>query len=498
MYHAALTQLGAHAPPLAVSLGGVVGVAGGLAVSLLVILFALKNFLHICRPNEVLIFTGRKRTKNGVDLGPMIVMPHGREDQPEEAAGGGRGRKWRIPVIERVDRMDMRNLSIDIVVENAYSAGNIPLRIHAIANVKIHSDPTKIRNAIERFLGRELREIYIVAQQTLEGAVREVVADMTPEQVNEDRLTFAEKLMESAVKDFNKLGLELDTLKIQNVADSTNYLDSLGRPRIARVLRDAENAENQAMQEITQAQAEAKRRSEVAKAQAETAILQKRNELAKVRAELDGEAQSVEREATAAANTARAQAEQELQRIRSKLEERRLQADVVIPAETRREAELIRAKGDAAPTAENGRALIEVLEATTAAWNAMGDNAREIYVIQHLDEIISTVVDNMDEIEIGEVNVLDRGDGSALAAYAAAYPQTIAAVLRALRETVGIDIPAILAEDGRSQAGSGGPGAGGGGPGPKRSVVGKPAGSGLKPPSLSTSPSHPLAPKELL
>ena len=497
MHTLALIELGALTPPLAVSAGGVVGAAGSLAIGLLVLLMLIRNFLHICRPNEVLIFTGRKRTKNGVDLGPMIIMPHGRVDQPEEFAGGGRGRKWQIPIIERVDRMDMRNLSIDIVVENAYSAGNIPLRIHAIANVKIHSDPTRIRNAVERFLGQELREIYVVAQQTLEGAVREVVADMTPEQVNEDRLTFAEKLIESAIKDFDKLGLELDTLKIQNVSDSTNYLDSLGRPQIARVLRDAENAENQAMQEITQAQAEAKQRSEVAKAQAETAILQKRNMLAKVRAELDGEAQSVEREAAAAANTARAQAEQELQRIRAKLEQLRLQADVIIPAEARRQAEAIRAKGDAAPTAENGRALVEVLEATTKAWNAMGENAREIYVIQHLEEIVGTVVEHMDNIDVGEVNVLDRGDGSALAAYAAAYPQTVAAVLRALRETIGVDVPAVLAGSDKPPGGGGG---GGGGRGLKRSLSApsaRPAGGGLKPPSLSTSPSAPLAPKEL-
>ncbi|PRQ04712.1 SPFH domain / Band 7 family protein [Enhygromyxa salina] len=499
MYPAALSQLGALAPPLAeITLGTVVGGAAGLAVVLLFALLVIKNFLHICQPNEVLIFTGRKRMKDGVDLGPMIILPHGRADQIEANEGGGRGRKWRIPIIERVDRMDMRNLSIDIVVENAYSAGNIPLRIHAIANVKIHSDPNRIRNAIERFLGRETREIYIVAQQTLEGAVREVVADMTPEQVNEDRLTFAEKLIESAIKDFDKLGLELDTLKIQNVADSTNYLDSLGRPRIAKVLRDAENAENQAMQEITQAQATAKRRSEVAKAQAETAILQKRNQLSKVKSELDGEAMSVEREAVAAANTARAQAEQELQRIRAQLEQRRLQADVIIPAEARRRAEAIRAKGDAAPTMENGRALVEVLEATTKAWNAMGDNAREIYVIQHLEEIIATVTDHMDDIDIGEVNVLDRGDGSALAAYAAAYPQTVAAVLRALRETIGIDIPAVLAGDGGPSGGepSGGGSSGGGAKLPLGVGRGKPGG-GLKPPSLSTSPSHPLAPKEL-
>ncbi|MCA9684302.1 MAG: flotillin family protein [Myxococcales bacterium] len=481
MDQSALMHLGALAPPLAqITLTSVISTAAGLAFLLLMGLMLMRNFLHICQPNEVLIFTGRKRVKNGVDLGPMIIMPHGHADQPHEHEGGGAGRAWLIPIIERVDSMDMRNLSIDIVVENAYSAGNIPLRIHAIANVKIHSDPSKIRNAVERFLGRERREIYVVAQQTLEGAVREVVADMTPEQVNEDRLTFAEKLIESAVKDFDKLGLELDTLRIQNVADSTNYLDSLGRPQIARVLRDAENAENQAMQEIAQAQALAKRRSEVAKAQAETAILSKRNELAKVRAELDGEAQSVEREAVAAANTARAQAEQELQKIRSVLEQKRLQADVVIPAEARRQAEFIRAKGDAAPVAENGRALVEVLEATTAAWTAMGDNAREIYVIQHLEEIIGTVIDNMDQIEIAEVSVLDRGDGSALAAYAAAYPQTVAAVLRALRETVGIDIPAVLAA-GSDTDGSGGGGSGGGG----RLPAAKPAfaSGGLKPPS---------------
>src|SRR5690606_32707882 len=176
-----------------------------------------------------------------------------------------------------------------------------------------------------------------------------------------------------------------------------------------------------------------------------------------------------------------AQAEQELQRIRAQLEQRRLQADVIIPAEARRQAEAIRAKGDAAPTTENGRALVEVLEATTAAWNAMGENAKEIYVIQHLEEIISTVIDHMDNIDVGEVNVLDRGDGSALAAYAAAYPQTVAAVLRSLRETIGIDIPAVL-------AGGGGGGGGGSGGGGKRPVParGSSLGSPIKPPALGS------------
>jgi flotillin len=340
--------------------------------------------------------------------------------------------------------MDMTTMSIDVVVQNAYSAGNIPLQIHAIANVKIHSHPQKLRNAIERFLGQSTEEVRLVAQQTLEGALREVLAQMTPEQVNEDRLAFAENLIRSAEDDLDKLGLQLDTLKIQNVSDSTGYLDSLGRPAIAQALRDAENAENEVMQIVTQSQATAFQRAEVAHATAQTAILSKGNQRDEVKAGLDGEAQAVEREAVVAAKTARAQAEQELQKLRAQLQQKRLQADVVIPAEFHRQAQAILAKGDAASTVEDGKAMVEVLRTTAEAWNAMGPHAREIYVIQHLEEIVETVVRSMQNIDIGEVHVLDPGDGSGLSSYAAAYPQTIAAVLRALRDTTGVDVPAIL------------------------------------------------------
>ncbi len=429
-------------------LGPVIGGAVAAGFGILFFLILVKNFLYICRPNEVLIFTGRKRVdSNGNDIGPMIIMPHGASELVDDYPGTGRGRSWRIPILERVDKMDITEISTDIVVQNAYSKGNIPLKIHAIANVKIHSDPRLIRNAIERFLGRSRQEIQIVAQQTLEGALREVLAQMTPEEVNEDRLRFADELINSAKDDLDKLGLQLDTLKIQNVSDETNYLDSLGRPLIAAALRDAENAENQAQQETTEAQAMANQHAQVAKAEAETEVLMKRNALAKLKAELDGNARAVEEEAAAAAKTARAEAERGLQAERKQLENLRLQADVVIPAQIHREAEMIKAKGDAAPTIENGAAVVEVLRVTSEAWKTMGSQAKEIWVIQHLDEIIKTVVDNMKGMEVEEVSVLDPGDGSGLSSYASAYPQTVAAILRTLKDTTGVDVPAILSQE---------------------------------------------------
>ncbi|MCB9705341.1 MAG: flotillin family protein [Myxococcales bacterium] len=446
------------APPLPASLLAAADLdlttvlVGAVAVGLgiLFFLFLARNFLYVCRPNEALIFTGRARVKDGVDLGPLVVLGRGTSGQPAEFAGCGKGHAWRVPILERVDRLDMAAMSIDVVVQNAYSAGNIPLKIHAIANVKICSDPRLIRNAIERFLGQSKHEIMMVAKQTLEGALREVLANMTPEQVNEDRLAFAENLSRSAKDDLDKLGIQLDNLKIQNVSDDVGYLDSLGRPQIAAVLRDAENAENQAQQEISESQAEAHQRAEIAKADAETQILRKRNELAKIRAELDGQAASVEREAEAAAKTARANAEQALQEVRGDLEQKRLQAEVVIPAEIQREAEAIRAKGAAAPTIENGLAVAQVLEAMAGAWNSMGAQAKEIYVIQHLEELVGSVIESVEKIRVREVNVLDPGDGSGLASYAAAYPNTVAAILTALRQTTGVDVPAILAGTGQN------------------------------------------------
>ena len=418
-------------------------VLGALAVAVgtLILIAIVRNLLFIARPNEALIFSGKRHvTEDGQTLGYRVVRQ-------------GR-RALKIPVIERIDRIDMTLIPVDVVVQNAYSRGNIPLMIHAIANVKIHSNDRLIGNAIERFLGKPVGEIQLVAQQTLEGALREVLAQLTPEEVNEDRLKFAENLINVAEDDLDKLGLQLDTLKIQSVSDETGYLDSIGRPAIAQALRDAENAENQAMQEIAQAQAEATQRAEVSKAEAQLIVQQKQNELRRVKAELDGSAMAVEREAEAAAKTARAEAEKELQQIRAKLENLRLQAEVVIPAEFDRQGKAIEAIGRAAPTKENGEAAVEVLRLMSDAWKQMGPQAREIYVIQHLEELVGTVVDQLEDIEIDEVHVLDQGDGQGLSSYAATYPKMVAEVMKALKETTGVDVPAILAGEGSSSGSS--------------------------------------------
>lgn len=412
------------------SLAGIgAGVVAG-AVSLGILSLLAKSILVICPPNQVVIFSGRKRRlADGSQVGYRVVLG---------------GRSVRIPILERVDRMSLLSIPIDLKVANAYSKGGIPLRVHAIANVKVSSDPRVVGNAIERFLGRDPAEIARVAKESLEGHLRGVLANMTPEEVNEDRLKFATGLVDEAEADFRKLGLTLDTLKIQNISDEANYLANIGRARIAMVLRDAEMAESLARSEASQGEAVSRRTGEVANQQAATQIAKKENELKTLKAQLEAKAKAAEETAVQAALQARAEAEQKLQAIRRELEETRLTAEEVLPAQAAQQAAALAARGAAATIEENGWALAEVLKLMTTAWVSAGPDAKDIFLIHNLEQILRTVVERVKEMEVGEAHLLDNGDGSALATYVASYPAAVRSVLAEVSRTTGVDVVALL------------------------------------------------------
>ncbi len=405
------------------------GIAIGLAVVAFV--FLAKQFLFVGRPNELLIFSGREYTDaQGRTRGYRVI--HG-------------GFSWRVPLLEKVDRMMLTTMPIELNVSNAYSKGGIPLALHAIANVKVSSDPSRYGSAIERFLGRDTGEIRQVAKETLEGHLRGIIARMTPEEVNEDRLKFAEELVAEAGEDFDRLGLTLDTLKVQMVSDDVSYLDSIGRERLANVLADAEIAESTAKADAEEAQADYTQQGQVANEQAETIIKKRENALRQRLAELEAQARSEEERAEQGALAARARAEQELQEIRAKLEHLRLSADVVLPAEAQRKASEMKARSDAAQIAADGEALAQVLEMMRGAWVKAGPDAKDIFLIQQLENVMSTVTNKVKAMEIGEVTIIDGGNGNALPQHIAAMPATVGAVLREFRDTTGVDITGILA-----------------------------------------------------
>jgi flotillin len=407
----------------------VLGAAVAIVVLFFVLVAILRRFLFICGPHEVLVFSGRKCRLPDGTMSNYTVM-HG-------------GRGFRRPFLEQVRRLDMRLFPVEVVVHNAYSVDQIPLIVHAIANVKISSNPQAVRNAAERFLYTNLAQIASAAQQTLEGVLREVVSQLSPEQVNEDRLRFADTLEEHARDDLYKLGLELDVLKIQHVADEQDYLKNLGRGRIAEMLRDAENAENAAKQAIAEADAEARQRAETAQKRADTAVVVTKNEADAELAKLDAGAKGAENQTEMATETARVKAEQKLQQLRSDLEQLRLRNDVVLPAEAKSRAAELKAQGEAAPAIEQGKSAAAALRAVSQEWAAAGDIGREVYLLQQLPILARAAGKRVGESQVGTIRVV-AGDERAYATVLASHAAAVGRVLEQTCKALGVDLGRLM------------------------------------------------------
>lgn len=353
----------------------------------------------------------------------------------------------RIPIVERVSRVDLTTIPIDVTVRNAYSKGGIPLIVQGIANVKVSARDPVAHNAVERLLEKPFEEMMHIAKDTLEGNLRGVLATLTPEEANEDRLKFAGRLIEEADEDLKKLGLELDTLKIQNLTDEVNYLDSIGRQQTADILKKARVAEAQRASEAEQTEASARQAAQVATIQADLAITEENNRLRVRKAELDALALARESEAVVSGEKARVVAEQELQQERIGLEQRRLEADVLLPAQADREAAEQRARGSAATIAEDGKARLYVLDETIKLYQSAGTEAERIFILNMLPDIIREIAKSVDGMDIDKVTVIDSGgQGTGVAMAAGQLPEAIIKLTEQIETATGVNILSRLGE----------------------------------------------------
>lgn len=392
----------------------------------------VQTCLCICKPNEVVILTGRKqRTKSGKIVGYRVLS---------------QGMALHIPIIETVKRMDISNMPLRVAVKNAYAKGGTPINVQAIANIKISSDLGVVNNAIERFLDRDRSEIVRVATETLEGYLRGVIATLTPEQVNEDRLKFAELIANDVSSDLKKLGIEIDTFKVQNVSDSVDYLNSLSRESIALVIKSAEIAESNAISEAEQVEAESEELAKVAQTQDQITVLEKENELRKIKAKLDQSAKIEEEITIAAAKEKRAKIEQKLQEVRAELERLRLQADEVLPAEAQKEAAYLKAQGEAAYLAENAKAEALVNQMLSQVWQETNSAASEIFLLEQIEAVLKESTQIPKRLKLKRINVVDNGNGQSISSLINVYPDIVIKFLESVHSTLGIDVVGTLTQ----------------------------------------------------
>ncbi|MBP9738149.1 flotillin family protein [Candidatus Saccharibacteria bacterium] len=422
-----------------------------VVVFLLIGMIYSKNYIKV-PPNQVAVFTGRGKQK--------IVR------------GGAR---FRVPVIERVDIMELEPFNVTVQVADIIAVDGVPVNVDGVGLIKFGSTDEAIATAVERFLTSDRQGLQRQVQEILAGNMRGIVSQMTIEELNNNREEFRRRVLEEAGSDFQKIGMELDVLTIQNISDSNGYLHSLGRKRIAEVQRDAEVGEANAQRDAKIAAAEAKRQGDTAQAEADAAIALAEQErdltLARVRAEVDAQnataAQAgpqAEAEARKAVVVAEAQVQMASEEAQIGVEQKRAErateaqrADVIIPAEAQRQALVLTAEGESS-------AAVARAEAEAQGTRLQGDaaaEARKAAAVAHQAELEA-------EAEGDRAKLLAQAEGqekmaTALGAFTdeaarlSVLPDLIATLPGIVREAAApfAQISSMVVMDGGSNGGEG-------------------------------------------
>jgi flotillin len=405
----------------------IIGIALGLGVvALLLLIIFIKSNIVLCQPNELVVISGRRRTlADGTTIGYRVLR-------------GGRG--FKRPLVESVGRMPLNSIPMELRIDDVMTDGMIPVSVEAKATVKLAGrESDGMDDAIERFLGKGLDQVAKTASQALQGAIRGVVATMSPEDANSRRLELAQKASGIAREDLKRLGIVLDFLQIQEVNDTQGYLAAIGRRRNAAVQRDAKVAEATAEAEARQVAAEQQRLGREAEITSEQAIIKQENALAVERANLLAEENRASERAGVAGHIARVSEEIELHARRVELAEKKKEADIVVPASATRKAMMLEAEGHAARILEDGKAKAQAIELLREQWQ--GGESENLFLIHLMPELVDKVTRVVSEnLRIDKLTILDGGNGEGLPAYVKNLTNSAVTMVEQMKNATGVDI----------------------------------------------------------
>jgi flotillin len=404
-----------------------IGIGLGLGIlAVFVLITFIKTNMVICQPNEVVVLAGRKRKlADGTAVGYRVIR-------------GGRG--FKRPLVESVKRLPLTTRTVDVHLSKALCAGMIPVNIEGRANVKLAGrEEEGLESAVERFLGKGTEAVDQTAKQVLEGALRGVVAAVSPEEANARRLEIAGQVAARAREDLSRLGIVLDFFQVHSITDDEGYLEAIGRKRNAEVIRDARIAEAEADAEARQVAAEQTRLGREAEIASEKKVVQRENELAVEKADLAAKANEAEGRAAMAGEIAQAEKAVELEAKRAEVSFHREQAETVVPAQAQQRALELAAEGKAATILENGRAMSEAVELMQKQVEGGANN--DLFLIQMLPGLLDKVTRVMaDNLRVDKLTILDGGDGEGLPRYVKNLSKSAITMLEQVENATGIDV----------------------------------------------------------
>lgn len=219
------------------------------------------------------------------DVDKALIITGGKE--PIIKVSGG---AFVIPIFRKASYFDLCMLTVTADSDEIKTSTAVPVVCDWTAQIRpCVSDSAKLRIAIISFKERGNQGIIDDVKLTLMGAVRDVVAAMTPEQILRDKEEFKKQIQSGVSDELDNMGLELVSLNIQDITDNNEYFNNIAAIDAAekRQAADIKKAEVDkitrqkqavAMKEAEIAEAEAKQEAEIARMNAEQTEKEKRKE----------------------------------------------------------------------------------------------------------------------------------------------------------------------------------------------------------------------------
>ena len=422
-------------------------------IVLLFIFIFFKTTYLTAPPNKALIISGFRKSMGK----PRVVIG---------------GSTIRIPFLERIDEIALDLIQVDIKTSSSVPTSEyININVDAVANVKVASNPESVVRAAENFLNKEADHIGYVAQQVIEGNMREIIGQMKLSELIQKRDIFAQKVQSSVQEEMARMGLEVVNLTIQNFIDDNNVITDLGIENISQIRKDAAISKANADRDVAIAQSQAAELSNKAKVAAQANIAEQNKDLAIRQAQFkieedqkkaaadaaykiqeEAERRSIET-ASVEADIARREKEIELREKEVQLKERELDANIRKKAEAERyaaeqaaeakkyeeaqaaEAKRIAMEEEAKGIEAIGIAEARALELKAEAMAKLNEAGKLEMLLSALPDIVKAASDPLNKV--GSITMYGDGNSTRLV-------KDVMTTVNQISEGVGLDIQGLV------------------------------------------------------
>lgn len=396
---------------------------------------------------------------------------------------------FKIPFLERVDRMGIGQIDIDIETEDYIPTKDfINIKVDAIAQVAINTDSNSMEIAMRNFLNKKPDEVRNTITKSLQGNLREIIGTMELKDICQNKAEFSEQVKSNAEGDIAQLGIRILSFNVQNIQDKDGLIDDLGIDNREQIRKSASIAKANAEKEVAIEKAKANNEANIERVKADTAIAERENQLAIKKASLKLTEDTAKAKADAAykiqeessrkeieiqtqeADIAKREKEIELQSKEAEVAEKKLDAEVRKKAEAEKYAEMQKADAELYKRQKEAEAKLYEQEKEAAAIEAKGQaEARAIQLKGEADatamdrkaeamkkygdaaitEMIVKILPDMAKAIAEPISAIDKvtvigGDSNGVSDMAENVPAVLAKVMESMKETTGVDLKSII------------------------------------------------------